>query len=79
MEVRIERAGSRTELSRLEALLQEIDPASVLDLETLGGALRVSTVMTTQELLQALRAGGLAVEATSLVLVPSVCCGGCSG
>ena len=79
MEVRIERPGAALDMAQLQALLQDIDPAVVLDREALSGALRVSTVMGTQSLLEALRACGLAIEAESLVHLPSVCCGGCSG
>lgn len=79
MEVRIERPGPEVDPGLLEARLQDVDPAAVLDFEAASGALRVSTVMTTQELLQALRAAGLAIAAGDLIHLPSVCCGGCSG
>lgn len=79
MEVRIERPGADLDLARLQALLQDIDPAVVLDSEAVSGALRVSTVMGTQSLLEALRACGLAIDAGGLIYLPSVCCGGCSG
>lgn len=79
IEVRIERPGVRVDSRHLEAHLKDIDPSSMLDLEPASGALRISTVMPTQELLHALRAGGISIGPEALIHLPSVCCGGCSG
>ena len=79
MEVRIENPGRLIDCIRLEACLREADPAALIDVESASGALRVSTLMTTQELLQAVHAGGLSLGPETLVHLPSVCCGGCGG
>lgn len=68
--------------TQLDAILQacrNADPAALVDIDGAADELRVSTSMTSGELLQALGAAGLAVPQSSVRLRPSECCGGCSG
>ena len=79
MEVRVHTPDAASRLDRVTHAVQGTDPAAVIDLDAASGALRVSTVMGTTELLGALREGGLEVEADDLRHQPSTCCGGCGG
>lgn len=79
MEVRIQRTDAATRLAGISQRIQDADPAAVIDLEAAGGALRISTVMGTTELLAALRDGGLDLSTADIEHLPTTCCGGCGG
>ena len=61
----------------MEARLQAVDPAALVDAE--AGMLRVSSSLSEHELASLLAAAGLAVDASRIERVPSECCGGCGG
>lgn len=67
------------DLPRLEAAVQAVDPAALLDLDPAGDALRIATWMTPDELGSTLADAGLALADDALVQLPSECCGGCGG
>lgn len=79
MELRIDHPGESIDMDRVVDSLEKVDPAVMADLELPGGALRIATVMTTAELLQALGHAGLELVPTDIAYLPAVCCGGCSG
>lgn len=79
MELDIPLPSQRVDLERIERLLLESDPAGVVDLDPATGHLRVSTCAGRDEVALVLLAAGHPVEPADINIVPSVCCGGCSG
>jgi hypothetical protein len=80
MEYRIELLGTRLPAAAtLEALLESEDAAAVSDLDGAGHVWRVNTSLASAELLRLLERLGCRVAPSSVKLLPSVCCGGCSG
>ncbi|KAF1692092.1 hypothetical protein MNQ95_04465 [Pseudoxanthomonas daejeonensis] len=67
------------DVGHIERLLLEADPAGVVDLDAASGHLRISTCAARDEVAAILAAAGHPVEVPDIVIVPSVCCGGCSG
>lgn len=63
----------------IERVLQEFDPAGMVDLDTQAGKLRISTVVMDIELVFIMEQAGHPVPLTRIERIPSVCCGGCSG
>jgi len=79
MEYHIDMARPVPDLARLEAAVLEEDPSAVVDLDQSGQVLRVSTSTGTRDLAWVLGAAGCPVGRRSITIVPSICCGGCSG
>ncbi|MEO7064581.1 MAG: hypothetical protein ABI082_12525 [Dokdonella sp.] len=79
MEFHIEMAQPSAALGTIEKALFDVDPMSVVDIESTGKILRVSTAMTAAQLLELLRQSGLVLAPKQVVQLPSICCGGCSG
>lgn len=79
MEYHVQLHTPLADLATLSDQLQGHDPAAVVDVDTGGRNLRISTCLGQVELALQLRQAGLRVDAAALVLQPSVCCGGCSG
>jgi hypothetical protein len=80
MEYRIELFGTRPPAAAtLEALLESEDAAAVSELDGASHVWRVSTTLASSELLGLLARLGCHVAPGKVRLVPSVCCGGCSG
>jgi hypothetical protein len=77
MEYRVDPLPSDLDLLPLFDAMVVEDPAAMVDRD--GGGLRIFTFLPAPALLRALARGGLAVESWQLRLLPSVCCGGCSG
>lgn len=67
------------DLAALEAQVQSFDPASLVDYDTTRSRLRISTVVLAIELVFILEQAGYRVPLNQIELMPSVCCGGCSG
>ena len=67
------------DVDRIERLLLDSDPSGVVDLDPATGHLRVSTCAGRDEVARLLHAAGHPVEPSDISIVPSVCCGGCSG
>lgn len=78
MEYTFRTAGPAPELDLIERELAALDPAALLDLDSSGSAVRISTWVTQRELLDCLRAAGVDIAPGALEPLPSVCCGGCS-
>lgn len=79
MELDIRVDASRIDLDRIDRSLQDSDPAAVVDLDPSTGHLRVSTCASPDEVRSILAAAGVPVPQEAVDIVPSVCCGGCSG
>ena len=80
MEYRIELFGTRLPTpATLEALLESEDAAAVSELDGASHVWRVNTSLASVELLALLARLGCRVAPANVRLLPSVCCGGCSG
>jgi hypothetical protein len=80
MEYRIELFGATMPTAEtLGAILEEEDAGAVSDLDTVGRAWRVNTVLAADELRELLARAGCHVEPAQVRALPTVCCGGCSG
>lgn len=64
--------------TRFEALLLEADPSALLDVDR-SGVLRAATTLVQSELTALLRGHGGPFADAKVELLPSLCCGGCSG
>lgn len=78
MEFRVQLAGLPLNQDALQALLLDIDPAAMLDLDRRRDTLRVSAATDTAELTSLLYRSGCTVQPAQVLEVPSFCCGGCS-
>ena len=67
------------DLAAIERSLGAVDPAALIDLDSAGSTVRISTLATEHELLDCLREAGLPDAVQHLERVPSECCGGCGG
>ena len=80
MEYRIELFGATLPTGEtLDALLEAEDAGAVSDLDRAGRVWRVNTVLAAEELRDLLARVGCRVESGQVRMLPSVCCGGCSG
>lgn len=79
MEFRVDFAGPVPGAQRLEALLAADDPSAIGDLDPGAGVWRVNAMLSSQDLVALLAAAGCATDQARVALLPSVCCGGCSG
>lgn len=79
MEVHVRlRSDKVNHLEIIESLVS-LDPSAVADYSEEESCLRISTVLTYSEVLHALKVSGLGPASYDISIVPSVCCGGCSG
>jgi hypothetical protein len=65
--------------ARLDALLAAQDPSAVGELDARGQVWRLNTILSTKDVIALLAEAGCPTPASQVVLLPSVCCGGCSG
>lgn len=79
MEVHLHRPLAADKQAALIERLSDIDPAALIDTDPQTGHLRLNTLVTHSELLALLVALDPELSAADLHLIPSVCCGGCSG
>ncbi|WP_372018063.1 hypothetical protein [Pseudoxanthomonas sp. 10H] len=79
MELDIRLPARQVDVERIERQLLDCDPAGVVDLAPATGHLRVSTCAAPDEVARILSDSGHPVAASDISIVPSVCCGGCSG
>ena len=80
MEYRVEFFGTpMPATATLEALLEAEDAAAVAHLDRANHVWRVNTNLASGELLALLARLGCRVAPGNVKLLPSVCCGGCSG
>ena len=79
MELDIRVDPARIDLAGIERALLGSDPAALVDLDPSSGHLRVATCAAPAEVRAVLAAAGVPVPAEAIQILPSVCCGGCSG
>ncbi|HOV57770.1 MAG TPA: hypothetical protein PLN91_07835 [Rhodanobacteraceae bacterium] len=79
MEFHIALGSARADLSSLQDVLRDADPAATVDLDPNGSVLRVAAELSPAELAQAMRRAGLEITPLQVVQQPSICCGGCGG
>jgi hypothetical protein len=79
MEYRIALLAPALAPARLEALLAAQDPSAIGELDPGGQVWRLNTILSSSEVVSLLAEAGCATPAAQVVLLPSVCCGGCSG
>ena len=79
MELDIRVEAARIELARIRRSLLESDPAALVDLDPATGHLRVATCASPAEVRTILATAGVPLPQEAIGIVPSVCCGGCSG
>ncbi|KAF1684916.1 hypothetical protein B1992_13875 [Pseudoxanthomonas broegbernensis] len=63
----------------IEHHLLQLDPAGLVDVDAADGRVRIATCAQPFELAMILAAAGHPVAVSDIELMPSVCCGGCSG
>ena len=79
MEFRVKLDGALPDPARLAALLAEEDPAALGDLDRGARVWRVNTMLASKDLVTLLADAGCPTSPWQVTLLPSVCCGGCSG
>ena len=62
----------------IEGALLDADPAAVFDIDPAAG-LRIATSLGVDELRALMQALGCEVSREQIEVLPSICCGGCSG
>ncbi len=70
---------SNIDVEAVERLLQQMDPAGLVDVDRLNRRLRISTYISGAELLDLMDKAGTPIHASQIEQIPSVCCGGCGG
>ncbi len=79
MEFRVLLSLPVPDAGQLGALLESEDPAAVGELDGAAQTWRVNTALSSQELVNLLGRAGCQTSLSQVVVLPSVCCGGCSG
>lgn len=79
MEYRVELGATIPDLVAVNDTLLAVDPAAMVEFDAAAGALRVATCIDSDELIALLAGAGAPVNRGQVELMPSVCCGGCSG
>jgi len=79
MQFILQATGQSPDLAAIEQSIAALDPAVLLDIDAAGQAVRISTVVTEDELLACLQQAGVRNGPQHLSRVPSQCCGGCGG
>jgi len=79
MEFHVKLSEPLPEADRLAALVEAQDPSAITELDDALHIWRVSTTLRSGELVELLERAGCPTSLTQVTLLPSVCCGGCSG
>ena len=79
MEFRVKLAGAVPDPERLASRLAEQDPSALGDFDCRGRVWRVSTMLSSACLVDVLADAGCPTSPWDIALVPSTCCGSCSG
>lgn len=66
-------------LAVIEDAILAFDPAAQIDVDKLGQTLRVAAFVEAAELVSLLDQAGYPVDASQVVELPAICCGGCGG
>lgn len=67
------------DLPLFDRLITDADPAAIVDLTPDTRTLRMSTVLGTHAVIDALGRSGVQARADDIEIIPSNCCGGCGG
>lgn len=78
MEFHIVSADMPANLDAIQAILSDVDPLAVVDLDR-AGVLRVSAETSAAGLVELLQRAGHPVRPSQVLEVPSFCCGSCGG
>ena len=79
MEYRIELFDAEPDATRLFVMLDGEDAAAVADYDDAQRVWRVNTSLMSRELIELFARAGCRLAPGQLRVIPSVCCGGCSG
>ena len=79
MQYTIATSSAQANLGVVRRAIDDVDPAAIVDVDSTGGIVRISTVIGGPELLALLNGAGYPLNIDALEQVPSQCCGGCSG
>jgi len=79
MEFHVKLSEPLPQADRLAALVEAEDPAAITELDADVHIWRVSTTLRSGDLVELLARAGCPTSLTQVTLLPSVCCGGCSG
>lgn len=79
MECRITATVPLPDLASIERVMLDADPAAVFDLDADRCTLRVATSIGVDDLRALLGSLGCQVGREQVQVLPSICCGGCSG
>ena len=79
MEFRVQLTVPLPDANRLAALLEAEDPAAVGELDGAAKVWRVNTALSARDLASLLGRAGCPTPLAQVAVLPSVCCGGCSG
>lgn len=79
MEFHIALTDTAPDAMQVQDAMFDVDPAAVVDLDTSGLIMRISSTATAEDLVQVLQTTGWSVTAKEVVQLPSICCGGCGG
>ena len=79
MEFHLSLATPVADLRAVADAVCALDPSAQVDTTPDGRLLRVSARVAPEELAATLQRAGVPATVGSLAIIPSVCCGGCSG
>jgi len=79
MEFQVQLLESPADADRLEEMLQAEDPAAVAEFDGRARVWWVNTTLKAPDLVALLGRAGCPTPLAQVKMLPSVCCGGCSG
>ena len=79
MEYQVRLSEPLPQADRLGALLEAEDPAAVGEFDGAAKLWRVNTTLSARDLVGLLGRAGCPTPLAQVTVLPSVCCGGCSG
>lgn len=79
MEFRVQLTQPLPDPERLAAMLESEDPAAVSEIDVSERVWRVNTALGSRDLAALLERAGCPIPLSNVTMLPSVCCGGCSG
>ncbi len=66
-------------LDAVRRTVEQVDPAAMLDIDSSGCVLRIAAAVDLAQLHGLLELSGHPATAAQVRVLPSICCGGCSG
>ncbi len=79
MQFNVPLSAAAIDPAAIEARLQTLDPAALVDTDAGNHALRISTSLSEREIASLLADAGHPVDPARIAREPSICCGGCGG